>query len=61
MTNNSKVWTDQLPKLTIEPKTTKSMHRVGVAIGTAFLIVGTALVLSLAAWGIVTIWRAILG
>jgi len=49
-----------LPDVQTEPKPTNGMRRIGVAIGAAVLIIGTALILSLAAWGIVTIWRAIL-
>ena len=52
---------NQLPEVQTDQKPTNSMHRIGVGIGAAVLIVGTALVLSLAAWGIVAIWRAILG
>ncbi|MCS6565579.1 hypothetical protein NYS48_09665 [Curtobacterium flaccumfaciens pv. flaccumfaciens] len=50
-----------LPDVQTDPKPTNGMHRIGVVIGAAVLIIGTALILSLAAWGIVTIWRAILG
>ncbi|RPE75638.1 hypothetical protein EDF28_3583 [Curtobacterium sp. PhB137] len=66
MTNNSNVWTDQLPEVTIEPKPKRSKtkglaYAFGVTLAWVALAAIGGLIGSLTVWGIVAIWRAILG